>query len=506
MPETSERRLDTLAEILECDSMCVAVACIDSKFVISANEFHTGTQNGRGHHGAIIKIMEYFQNLANGNSLDVTARDRLLKGIYERRFSHKDFSKNKAKENELEFVLRFINSEALNLGVFKGQKKDFNNNHEIRSKASIAYTEMLHIYNDIRKLEDSTIHASKYPDAQNLEISTEHFAAFKGFHQDQIIKTESRKNNQATSTKNEPIYSTHAEMQLLNYLIENNIEKPVYLGISKKCCVDCHCMLDAANAVLTEQDYALSIEHAQDHDGDFGDKWFFPDQFYNNKETNSLYFLIKTRYQEQIEDFRKYRTNPKYYQHKDDSESEPSQDPTAKQKNYKQLLEDKLFLFKDMVEFDQNLLVHKEFADLGLHLNTQGLFEDFFDLSQFSSEKEIGTVADDFINRITREEDKTVELKKLKKFLSSPYFPEVTHKDKLCEKLENGLQIIFEKDSATKNLEEAVPTILPAFVSTFKSQKGIHSSDNDSKRAREDYPEDAKDPKIHKSASTLSSP
>ena len=83
MPKISERRLDTLAEILECDSMCVAVACIDSKFIIAANEFHLGTQLDKGHFGAVTKIMQYFKNLATNVKIDIVARNKLLKVIYE---------------------------------------------------------------------------------------------------------------------------------------------------------------------------------------------------------------------------------------------------------------------------------------------------------------------------------------------------------------------------------------------------------------------------------------
>lgn len=40
-----QKRLDTLAKILECSSMCVAVVQINGQFLISANEFNkrTGT-------------------------------------------------------------------------------------------------------------------------------------------------------------------------------------------------------------------------------------------------------------------------------------------------------------------------------------------------------------------------------------------------------------------------------------------------------------------------------
>ncbi len=65
MIEKSERRLDTLAEILECDSMCVAVACINSEFVIAVNEFHPGIRKTEGHYSLIVEIMDYFKSIAS---------------------------------------------------------------------------------------------------------------------------------------------------------------------------------------------------------------------------------------------------------------------------------------------------------------------------------------------------------------------------------------------------------------------------------------------------------
>jgi hypothetical protein len=37
--------------------MCVAVACVGGKFVIAANEFHTGTKADQGHYALIVDIM-----------------------------------------------------------------------------------------------------------------------------------------------------------------------------------------------------------------------------------------------------------------------------------------------------------------------------------------------------------------------------------------------------------------------------------------------------------------
>lgn len=40
-----QKRLDTLAKILECSSMCIAMVQLDGNFIISANEFNKKTQD-----------------------------------------------------------------------------------------------------------------------------------------------------------------------------------------------------------------------------------------------------------------------------------------------------------------------------------------------------------------------------------------------------------------------------------------------------------------------------
>ena len=82
-----QKRLDTLAKILECSSMCVAVTQLDGKFLITANEFNKNTKEPDGNQqlNLIIEIMNFFKNIADKSTTssdEITQnRDLLMQKI-----------------------------------------------------------------------------------------------------------------------------------------------------------------------------------------------------------------------------------------------------------------------------------------------------------------------------------------------------------------------------------------------------------------------------------------
>ena len=463
MIEKSERRLDTLAEILECDSMCVAVACVEGEFVIAANEFHPGTHKTEGHYNLIVEIMDYFKDIATtGQEPEDTKKNDLLQKIYLRRFAHKDFSKfrpkkdiNSGEDNELELIVNSITIQKLAQN-FDGKKENFGNNQTICLKASLAHQEMTKIYDDLRKLEKAIIKKKNYPDSLEHSITTAQFNAVKNFNANNSLllqeksKNEQRKQkaNQAreleikkeeTAKKEDPLYSTHAEMQLLSYIIDKmqrlEESKSIYLGISKKCCPDCACMLRAANTFLAEESKQLSIKYGQSHEGDFGKSWFFPDSFWLPKQ-ESLFAKIKQKYFDDIKIFKDTHTKEKYYQSRLYSDSEASEDLGVKIHQYHAHLLSKQKHLAEVLDFSNNKQITSEECQLiigvGIFLSANKLLDDFFALSDEVNESELESVAENFIISL---KEYSINPIHLKLFLESPYFPKVPQKDLLCKLL-----------------------------------------------------------------------
>lgn len=453
MPDKSERRLDTLSEILECNSMCVAVACVNGKFVIASNEFHEGTKSSNKHVKLIDSIMNYFKGIAETGSIDRKIRDQLLQEIYKKRFSQKKFSLFKGKEQELPMIFKFINYNQLDLRCFKGEPKDFGYNPETRAKASIAYTEMLDIYKDIRKIEESL--KNKYLNSDHDSITQEQFNAFMSYSNQCLLMQEGKKNYQREELSGKIAeYSTHAEMQLLSYLIQrkNVFTGRIYLGISKKCCIDCHCMLDAANSVLKEASLSLYIEHSKNHDGDFKSNWFYPDYFFNCLQDNRLDPIatkIAENYKSQVGDFKKVSLFSMFHS---DSESEVSTESVTKQKLYLNDLKKRKAYFKEAKEFSakiqdgKTILEHLKLLRFGIKLaKDEELWGGFYEPMNEKGIKNTGLV---FIQSIKQryQEDK-YNNQFLQNFFQSPYFPSLPNKESLLLILGDILKKYQQKTS-----------------------------------------------------------
>ena len=424
MPQLN-KRLDTLAKVLECESMCVAVTCVDSKFIIAANEFHAGTKLQEGHPQIIINIMEYLQKIANDGIVETEERDTLLKKIYDRRFRHKDLYVHKATNpEEKEQILSCITSLKLATESFTESGKSIKQ-PEIRAKASSAYNEMLRIYKSLKRLEDGII--GRRQGKENASVTEEQLTAFKSFTSDCIYVEEQRKERKAGKTKKRE--STHAEMQLLSYLLDKGVNKQVYLGISKDSCLDCHCMFEAANEVLTTRGSSLYIDHKGNHDGKFSDNWFLPDIFENS---------VEPIYTEILEECERQKTQikeaPRYYQYHEDSDTSVSSEIEIKKDKYYQELDAKQKCFEEGRECNPRLSPEEnlKFINLGKALVECSLFERLYtteteqqDISSTSTAAEqqvLQTNVEMFITKIITEHGE-IEIEILNKFFQSPYFP-----------------------------------------------------------------------------------
>ena len=271
-PETNEHRLDELAWLIEDGSMCTSISIINGRFYISANEFtkNTLTRDKNQQLDFICQVMEYLKGIAQ-SKLDTNIdknREKIMRLICQSQIRLAAFGRIKVPDQVLQDVVssRVLLSETLpDTAVVKKNK-------------SASYLTMgfaLDVYRRLRKIENS-IDRAKNGDFS--KISEKHFKAFKNFsHID--------KNNSNILFSMPSGDKIHAEMQILNEIVSmldkneplNKSPTVIYLGISKRCCYNCHIMLDAANEVLKKKGVTLKFEGS--HDEDYSENWVSPPIF-----------------------------------------------------------------------------------------------------------------------------------------------------------------------------------------------------------------------------------
>ena len=158
MPKVSERRLDSLAKILECSSMCTSIACVDNKFFISSNEFNKNSSENSDYFKLIVDIMNYFKAIANSGKHNINTRDQLMHRICKARLGAMGKGNLVLPE---EVISNFITSKRLvsSNNPKKSECKNFRKTTtNVAAKASAAFADMQRIYGSFRKIEQVTKH------------------------------------------------------------------------------------------------------------------------------------------------------------------------------------------------------------------------------------------------------------------------------------------------------------------------------------------------------------
>lgn len=80
--------------------------------------------------------------------------------------------------------------------------------------------------------------------------------------------------------------AVHAEVQMLSHILSTYAKRfkeksekepvPIYIGISKLCCLNCRSMVEAANEIFKKENLPVTIFIRGRHDLDFGDNWVCP--------------------------------------------------------------------------------------------------------------------------------------------------------------------------------------------------------------------------------------
>ncbi|MGI9214111.1 MAG: nucleic acid/nucleotide deaminase domain-containing protein [Gammaproteobacteria bacterium] len=406
--EKYEKMLDGLAEVLECRSACVALVCINDRFLITANEFTSDKANTELQYGIISKIMKYFQFIAQGMHPSLEERDDIIFNICKLRL----VSLGKGTLDLDDVALKkFINSKRL---TDRGDPPELSEceglmGSDLFPKVLAAYGTMRGVYKSIMKLEKGIQKSIK---GQYTSITAEQLHAFRNFDANNDILHETQGFRGGDKV-------IHAELQILIELIKQNINNVSYIGVSKRCCFDCHCIIDAANTVFSRAtEVSLRIKTRDDaHDG-AERNFYFPAVAFNS---NPLLQKIKTEY----DILKKTRTSIERFQthQHPDSASEASEDEHGKKTKYERLIIEREKVLDELKENpDITINIHLKVLNFAKELNQKGVFDVLFRVDSTTIEAELQDEVNAFFQRYIANGS---SLDHLQSLLKLNYFPKI---------------------------------------------------------------------------------
>lgn len=472
-PKKYERRLDALAEILQGSSACVAVANVGGRFLITANERF----NNREHLSIVQKIMSYFQNIATHGkeAVDHNVRDRLLTRLYYLKMETTALGKGVLKISKQGLVLELINSSKMAARHWPTEAEcDAFTENNLFLKACIAYALMRDLYRYLVKIENGLVQALyneqlHRSDQEEVAITHTELQAFRNFKKEDLSVTA----DFIAGDDN----LIHAEMQILGFLLRSQQTSPIYIGISKRCCWDCHCMITATNEVLGRNDISLRANVRDDaHDGR-SDPWNKPKIFtlgnIDNVYLEKIIKEIDLRYNELKRITRQSRD---YVQSHSRSSSEASLDYMGKKAMYLKKQETRQQILSDLIEqsdhSEQNFSMKQNLnlLDFSIQLCDNNCLEDLFKISeQDDQNSRYMAIVTTFSAMLTYCDNKKIDIDMIKIFIKTPeeankHFPDVALKgsiliqlNTLYDKHKKGLALKFSQDLQPVSKSAAVP-------------------------------------------------
>jgi hypothetical protein len=386
-----QHRLDELAWLIEDGSMCSSISVIDNKFYIAANEFSTGTEerNKNKQLDFICKIMGYFRDISTQNLDEITVarkRDELIQLICRSQIGVATFGRMNIPEKILEDVIKSSVLLSKKLPETDNVTKDESSSH-------LAMGFGLDTYRRIRKIENAIDRARKN---DFTAITEEQLKAFQSFKHS--------KNKDSDILFYQPSGGStgmrvHAEMHILNQIV-NMVEggeiygqKEIYVGISKRCCLNCHHMIEAANEILQEHNVVIKVEGS--HDIDYSTNWMPPRDF--SSGINSI--NDRAAKKQKAEETLGYRIGKNYAlriaqakesadiaMRHDRSDSEHSLNAIEKIQLYRTHLEEDLKAFKRRGNSDSETA---KMLELGISLCETDPFKDLFEVLQTEDKKPV---------------------------------------------------------------------------------------------------------------------
>jgi hypothetical protein len=278
-----DRRMDSLARILDNNGSCVAVSILGEKFVIASNAIAQG--QGGNQPSEIIDIFNFFKKTAEKTAVVADFNDAFR------------LSCSKARFGKVNTVLPNITDELCTIVIEQILRGDYSAvNQDLNKIYGSTYpfvlAELLKVHQDFLKLKASI---------EKEELTKEQMSAFS--LNPVILRPEVPKKY------DDPTRVVHAEVKILEHVVKEvrggrlvkskKGDAELYFGISKLCCLGCRTMIEAANGVFQEEKRAIGaeifIKTRGRHDLDF-DGWTCPMTFnsgYYNRSDKSREVKLK---------------------------------------------------------------------------------------------------------------------------------------------------------------------------------------------------------------------
>ncbi len=452
-PKKYERRLDALAEVLQGRSACVAIANVDGRFLITANERFNNSE-----HLSIVKeVMDYFKCIATQGreAVDHNIRNQILSKIYYLKMDTTALGAGVLKISKPNLLSIFINSSKLAARHWPTESEcNGATENNLFVKACVAYALIRDVCNSVVKIENGLVKAVDneklhIADQKEVAVTQRELQAFRNFtNQDISITADFRTNHDNL---------VHAEMQILGTLLRKQQKTPIYIGVSKRCCWDCHCMITATNEILEKNNIRLRI-YVRDnaHDGK-ADPWNKPNIFtldFDNKLLKKIITEINTRYNELKQIIPQSRD---YVQLHSRSSSEASLDYIGKKTMYLKKQETRQQILLDLIESSDNseknfsMKQNLDLLDFSIQLCDNNCLEDLFKMSEQDDQNSRSmAIITTFSAMLTYCDNKKIDLNMIKIFIKTPeeankHFPDVVLKGSILIQL-NTLYDKHEKE------------------------------------------------------------
>lgn len=427
LQDQQDRRMDALARLCKSTSTtCVAICYIKDEFYITANSLYSTKSHalrGRGEKKLkelVTTIWSYLSNIdLNSSLIPDDEHKRIFDKIcsYERIQDERgsEGSKHTAAIHEAAVSWALANKEKL--PAFPELKKKHGHN---MGDVGYAYLLCMDLHTDLQKLEQSLFSTtSRSLDATDEDIK---FSSAYFTRSPKIITEEDEA-------------GVHAEVQMLSKIIqiikENSdiISEKIYIGISRNCCLECHCMLEAAKEVLLQRSNII-LDFRGSHDLPQNEKWNFPKFFSGSGDLISTQIkqLTEKKILEQKHQFSK--TTDSIMPGKvlrnvsmgaDGSDSEPEASALQQLTAFSgklQELQENFTSFKDEISRAEAI----KLIELGTELVNLESFKALFDYSSSASLRQAIITFEDIRSEYCKRYNSTLDLHKLFIFIKQPVF------------------------------------------------------------------------------------
>jgi len=264
------RRLDSLARLLEGVSTCAAVSFFRGRFYIATNEIQKQKKkkHAEKEKATIEKAMQYFSSIATYGEKDMLEREKVFRGLCNPEIFIVDIKAARRiylGPNDIQKVVGDVYNEVV--------LDEINKKYGRSPAYSLVLRKCRGIHEDFKKLEASIIDAfnsfkigrgeeEKLQEDMLSHISVDQLQAFRKGKEGYIFLEEDKNN--------------HAEMQILFHFIAEREkakergefikEGDIYIGLSKLCCLSCHCMLRVINEEYLQGSGVILVRGWHDKD------------------------------------------------------------------------------------------------------------------------------------------------------------------------------------------------------------------------------------------------